>query len=272
MSSSRSDPGQDPGSHLRELIDTPVRTAVALLMLPPALVYHSAGAFVSALRNLSPRRTHRHYVGFARFCMRFGGTRLEVRGTEHIQPGRAYVVVPNHESTWDPPSIVAGLPDLVMRFVVKRSLMQIPIFGHALHRTGNVTVFRTQTTGDAQRIREVMDHRDPDVSILFFAEGMRSRDGSFHPFKMGAFVSALGYRLPILPIATAGTYAIWPKGTLRLRRGTVVIEVGKPIPTDGMTLDDRNTLREQIHKAVARLRTRARQHLRILGENPEGID
>jgi 1-acyl-sn-glycerol-3-phosphate acyltransferase len=204
--------------------------------------------------------------------MRFGGTRLEVRGTEHIQPGQAYVIVPNHESTWDPPSLVAGLPDLIIRFVVKRPLMQIPIFGQALHRTGNVTVFRTQTSGDAQRIREVMDHRDSDVSILFYAEGTRSRDGSFRPFKMGAFVSALGYGLPILPVATAGTYAIWPKGTLRLRRGTVVIEVGKPIPTEGRTLDDRTALREQTHKAVARLRTRARQRLRVLGEDPEGID
>ena len=59
-----------------------------------------------------------------------------------------------------------------------------------------------------------MSERNPDVSILFFAEGNRSRDGSYRAFKMGAFATALDFKLPILPIAVAGTFDIWRPGSL----------------------------------------------------------
>jgi 1-acyl-sn-glycerol-3-phosphate acyltransferase len=96
--------------------------------------------------------------------------RLEVHA-ERIKPGQAYGLVCNHESGWDPFCLVAGLPDLTIRFVAKRELTRIPIFGAALIRTGNVKVVRSDTASDAQRLREGMERRDPSVSILFFAEG-----------------------------------------------------------------------------------------------------
>jgi len=41
--------------------------------------------------------------------------------------------------------------------------MRIPIFGHALQHSGNVRVVRTRTGADAERIRQVMEERDPAV-------------------------------------------------------------------------------------------------------------
>jgi len=205
-------------------------------------------------------------------CLRVGGTRLLVHGVERTEPGRAHVVVANHESGWDPVCLLAGLPQLVLRFIAKRQFMDIPVLGQALRLTGNVRVVRTETKGDMERIHTGMDRRDPAVSILFFAEGRRSRDGALHPFKMGAFVTALGYGLPILPVAITGTRPIWARGVVRLRRGTVAIEVGEPIPIEGLAPGDRKLLRERGFAAVARLRARARQRLRDLGIDPGGID
>jgi 1-acyl-sn-glycerol-3-phosphate acyltransferase len=263
---------RDSRPRLLEKLETVLRTAAGLLILPICLVYASASVYVGTLFKASTRRLHYWYVWFARLCLRVAGTKLEVHGTENIEEGQAYVVVPNHESTWDPPSLVAGLPQLILRFVIKKELMQIPIFGNALRRSGNVRVVRSETEGDAQRIRQGMDARDPAVSILFFAEGTRARDGALQPFKKGAFITAIAHGLPILPVATAGTYGIWPKGTLQLRRGAVVIEVGEPIPTEGFGLDHRAALRDQTHEAVARLRSLARQGVRALGFDPGGVD
>ena len=117
-----------------------------------------------------------------------------------------------------------------------------------------------------------MDHRDEEVSILFFAEGTRSRDGAFNAFKMGAFATALGYGLPILPVAIAGTHAILPKGFLRLRRGVVVLEIGEPISTESLKLEDRAALRDRTHGVVGELRSRARAKVRAHGFDPMGID
>lgn len=249
-----------------------MRTGVALLALPIALILYSSAAILWALRGAPAARIHRAYVGFARFCQRVGGIELRIRGADRIAAGQAYVVVVNHESAWDPLCVVAGLPDLFLRFIAKGQLIRIPIFGKALALTGNVRVERTQTVGDVSRIREGMDRRDPAVSILFFAEGTRSRDGAFQPFRMGAFATALASGLPILPIAVAGTYTVWPKGTLRLVRHPVAIEVGEPISIAGLTFEDRGALRDRVHAAVGELRAAARRRLRASGNEPGGID
>ncbi len=252
-------------------LETPLRTAVAVTVLPTLIFLYSLAAIALSLAGVGPKRVHRLYLSICRVCLRVGGTRLLVREAERIEP-RPYVVVANHESGWDPVCLLAALPQLVLRFIAKRQFMDIPVLGQALRLTGNVRVVRTDTRGDVERIHAGMDRRDPAVSILFFAEGRRSRDGALHPFKMGAFVTALAHGLPILPVAIAGTRPIWTRGILRLRRGTAAIEVGAPIPVEGLTSGDRKLLDQRTFAAVAGLRARARQRLRGLGVDPGGID
>jgi 1-acyl-sn-glycerol-3-phosphate acyltransferase len=253
-------------------IETALRTALALTLIPVVLVLYSTTGIALAAAGVGPVWIHRLYVSFARLCLLVGGTRLLVRGAEHVGPGQACVVVPNHESGWDPLCLLVALPRIVLRFVAKRQFMDIPLIGEALRRTGNIRVVRTRTAQDVERIHAAMDARDPEISILFFAEGTRSRDGGLHAFKPGAFVTAIGYGLPILPVGIAGTRSIWTRGIVRVRRGTVAIEVGEPIPVAGLSLADRERLRERTFEAVAELRSRARRRLREAGVDPGGVD
>jgi hypothetical protein len=52
----------------------------------------------------------------------------------------------------------------------------------------------------------------------------------------------------------------------------VNIEIGEPIPIDGLGLEDRNELRDRTHEVVLKLREQARQRLRSRGWEPGGID
>jgi 1-acyl-sn-glycerol-3-phosphate acyltransferase len=211
-------------------------------------------------------------VSLARLTLFVGGIRLEARGAEAVPSDRAFVIVLNHESGLDPLCLLASLPLLPLRFVVKEQVMRIPLLGQALRRTGNVSVARTDTHGDVERLRHGMRARDGEVSMVFFAEGTRSRDGALHAFKLGAFATALAYGLPILPVAIAGTHRICPKGRLRLRRGRVAIEVGAPIPVEGLGFDERERLRDRTHTVVSALRREARRRLRERGLDPGGVD
>lgn len=262
----------DLGVRAESATDTGRRTAVALLVLPLAVVLYSSAVVAFALAGASTATQHRLFVSFARLCLRVVGTQLQVHGIEHVVEGQPYVVVANHASDWDPPCILAALPRVFIRFVAKQEIMRIPVFGHALRLSGNVRVVRTQTAADVERIRSAMGRRAPDVSMLFFAEGTRSHDGSLQPFKMGAFATALAFGLPILPVAHAGTYAIWPQGRLRLRRGVAAVEVGEPIATEGLAFEDRADLRDRTRASVAALRARARGRLREQGCDPGGLD
>jgi 1-acyl-sn-glycerol-3-phosphate acyltransferase len=248
------------------------RGLVAFIVLPVNLLFWSAAAFVHALLGATPRSAHRCYRNFSSTSLLLAGTPVERHGLDHLVPGQAYVVVSNHESNWDPPTIMASLPDLVIRFVLKAQLLKVPVFGPALARTGNIAVSRTRGAADVKRLQEGMSERDPDVSILFFAEGNRSRDGSYRSFKMGAFAAALDFKLPILPIAVAGTYRIWRPGTFWVRSGPIALEIGEPISVEALGSEDRAALRTRAHAAVAELRSRARARLRARGVDPGGVD
>jgi len=249
----------------REL--TAAKRARALLsfgVLAPALLLYSLAALVASTLGARPRDLQWVYVGFSKLCLRVAGTRLESHGHEHIRPGQAYVVVANHLSNWDPPCILAALPELVLRFVAKDALMRIPIFGRALEGTGNVRVVRTRSRDDVARIEHSMRRRDPDVSMLFFAEGTRSRDGRVHDFKLGAFATALREGLPVLPIAIAGTDAVWPGATATIVPGPVAIEIGEPIAVEGLDFDTRRSLRDHCNERVRELHVAACRRLHAI--------
>jgi 1-acyl-sn-glycerol-3-phosphate acyltransferase len=261
-----------PTAGLAAALGTALRTGSGLLVLPAALLLYCGLALLLVCLGAGPARLQRCYVSFARLALFVGGIRLEARGAESVPGDRAFVVVLNHESGLDPLCLLASLPRLALRFVVKEPVMRIPLLGHALRRTGNMTVVRTDTRGDIERIRRGMDRRAPEVSVVFFAEGTRSRDGALHAFKLGPFATALAHSLAILPVAIAGTFRICPKGGLRLRSGRVALEVGAPISVAGLGFDARERLRDQTHAAVAALRREARRRLREAGEEPGGRD
>ncbi len=240
--------------------------------MPPLLASVSAGALLQVLAGIRGVRTHWAYATFSRAFLWIAGTRLFVHGSEHADADAAYVVVSNHESNLDPFVLVHGLPQLRLRFVVKRQIMQIPLFGLALQRTGNVTVHRTPGSGDIRRIEDTMSAREPEISLIFFAEGTRDREGAFRPFKKGAFVTAINSGLPILPVALAGTFQSFPPTRFLLRRAGVALEVGAPIKTAGLRMQDRDALLIDVQKRVGELRTSARARVRAEGFDPGGKD
>ncbi len=63
-----------------------------------------------------------------------------------------------------------------------------------------------------------------------------------------------------------------PAASVRIRKGSVVLEVGPPIPVQGLSLEARGRLCEQARNAVRELRASARRRLRALGMDPGGVD
>jgi hypothetical protein len=49
-------------------------------------------------------------------------------------------------------------------------------------------------------------------------------------------------------MALAGSFAVWPTRTARLRSAPVVLQVGTPIETVGLGLEDRGRLRDEVAK------------------------
>jgi 1-acyl-sn-glycerol-3-phosphate acyltransferase len=85
---------------------------------------------------------------------------------------------------------------------------------------------------------------------MIFPEGTRSKEGELQPFKDGAFSTAIEAGVPILPLAVHGTKTALRKHDWRLGRSNAVVHVLEPVDTEGLTLDDVPSLREQVRSLI----------------------
>jgi 1-acyl-sn-glycerol-3-phosphate acyltransferase len=88
------------------------------------------------------------------------------------------------------------------------------------------------------------------VSVMIFPEGTRSKDGSIRQFKKGGFVMAVKSGVPIVPVVLRGTWPIMAKGSLRINRGDVEMEIGEPIDTSGFSLETKEELMDRVREVI----------------------
>lgn len=152
-----------------------------------------------------------------------------------------HIFVANHQSQFDIPALVLSMP-VDFRIVAKRELLYIPIFGWALWLAGFIFIDRSDRDRAIRRLDRAVRIVRRGTSVVVFAEGTRSPDGRLLPFKKGGFVLALKAGVPIVPVSIRGGRAILPKGSLRVRPGTIEVVFGAAVPTSGYTLETKETL------------------------------
>ncbi len=187
---------------------------------------------------------------WARDLLRSAGVEVRVRGREHIDGIGTCVYCANHASFIDPGALVDAVPGSV-RFVAKRSLFHVPFFGTALRITGQIPVDRTNREAAMDAFADAAAMLRNGASAAIFVEGTRSRDGSLQPFKKGAFILAISLQVPCVPVYIAGSRSLMPRGGFVPHPGIVQVRFGEPIPTQGLTYDDRDMLRDRCWLAMS---------------------
>ncbi len=177
------------------------------------------------------------------------GLTVHVVGREHLDGLGACVYCSSHGSFIDPGALLEALPGSV-RFVAKRELFRVPGFGTALRLTGQIPVDRTDKDAAVGALSGAVQVLRSGKSAAIFVEGTRSRDGSLQSFKKGAFVLAIEAQVPCVPVYIAGARQLMPRGGFVPDPGPVEVRIGTPIPTAGLTYEDRDQLRDQVWTAM----------------------
>jgi 1-acyl-sn-glycerol-3-phosphate acyltransferase len=169
--------------------------------------------------------------------------RVRSRAIYHPQldPARPSIYVANHQSQFDIPALVLAMKS-DFRMVSKRELLYVPVFGWALWLAGFVFVDRTDRAKAIRSLDRTVRMLHKGTSVVVFAEGTRSRDGRLLPFKKGGFILALQAAVPVVPVSIRGGHEVLPKGSLRIRPGTIDIVFGEPVPTSSFTLESKDAL------------------------------
>lgn len=230
-----------------------LRGALLLLAAPPLTILFSAMAWTDiVLIRKSQVKVQIFPRLWARTICRLAGVRVRLSGTENLRPDRNYIFVGNHVSQFDIFSFQGYFPH-DFRWVAKKELFRIPVFGAAMRRAGLISIDRAKGRDALKSLNQAAERIAQGTSVLIFPEGTRSPSGELQPFKTGAVTLAIKAGVPVVPIGFTGSRDILPKGRLFADSGEIVIRIGKPLPVSGFTMRDKQRLAEILHDRVAEL-------------------
>ena len=196
-------------------------------------------------------------LGGVRTGLWLAGIAHDVEGHEHVVGSRSVVYCVNHSSNVEPPIAYCYLTPVFPHpwGLYKKELRALPLFPRVLDAAGFVPVDRSnRMQSDLRAIQAAaMQMRDLGKSFLVSPEGTRSRTGELLPFKKGAFILAILAQAPIVPVAVIGGRAAMKKGSRLIWPVHVRVRFGEPVPTAGLTLDQRDELIEVVRERMVTL-------------------
>ena len=165
---------------------------------------------------------------WSRIILRVCGIRVRVRGLENLDTEVPRIYMTNHQSFFDVFVLLGCLP-VNFKFILKQELMKLPVFGPAMKKAGYIGIERGDPRKAVKSMNLASERIRNGASVLIFPEGTRSPDGRLGQFKKGGFSLAMKSGCDIVPVAISNSYRIAPKGSLRIKKGSVSLKIGKPV-------------------------------------------
>ena len=184
-------------------------------------------SFPISLLGTGPLRTWvRGWAGYHRLCARWLlGIRSRVEGGV---PRGACLVASKHQSMFETLEVFLLLDQPAV--VLKRELIDVPLWGWVVQRYGAIPVDRT---GGAAALRRMMREAEKAIGegrpIVIFPEGTRVAPGERPALQPGFAGLYRALRLTVVPLAL-DSGRLWPRRRFVKRAGTVTMRLGEPIP------------------------------------------
>lgn len=192
-------------------------------------IFFSIWSIFLALFDKKGTIIHRYgATPWAKVVLWICGVRLEIEGLENVDASLPRIYMSNHQSYFDIFAVLAGLP-VNFKFILKQELMKIPFLGPAIRRAGYIGIDRSEPKKALRSMNEAANRIKNGVSVLIFPEGTRSDNGDVQSFKKGGFHLAIKSGCDIVPVAITNSRNIVPKGSRKINRGSIIMNIGQAI-------------------------------------------
>lgn len=158
------------------------------------------------------------------------GVRYRVEGKENIpqQPG---IVMCKHQSAWE--TLALQLLFVPQVWILKRELLQIPIYGWGLASMQPIAIERSSAIKSFRQIVEQGCERLKNkLWVIIFPEGTRVAPGSKRKYLPGGGLLAEKSGAMITPVAHNAGY-LWPRNSFIKQPGTITLVIGPAIDPAG---------------------------------------
>lgn len=229
-----------------------------VVLLYVVTIYYSIRMLQVDPENCTPEEYDHWGLKWGEAAVKLSGMKIEVDMGD-IDPKGHYVFIGNHQSNLDIPVLFDVLKGNRIRFVAKKSLFDIPIYGKALAHSGHISIDRENRRAAMKSLNDAVEAAKSGISPLIFPEGTRNTElDDLMEFKIGGIIIALKCGLPVVPFVMTNTGRVMGKGQFVVDNRPVVRFKALPvIDPSAYTLKDRekfkDDLREMMSKAYKEL-------------------
>lgn len=227
-----------------------LRSALLVTIGVAVTAYISLMCILIPLISPGEDKVHKIARLWAKIMLLISSTKVTVVGGANVLRKKPQVFMSNHLSDFDILVALAHIPGQ-FRWIAKKELFRIPIFGPAMRRAGYIEIDRQDHRRAMQSLDDAAEKIRQGRSVMTFPEGTRSKDGKMKPFKSGTFHLAIKSGAPIVPVTIIGTAEIMPKRSLRIRPGKVTLVIDRPIDVSEYTIENKDELVERVRSIIS---------------------
>lgn len=165
------------------------------------------------------------------FCLKFFlNTKINIKGKENIINDTKFFIASSHQSMFETFFLQTIFNSPI--FILKKELLNIPIFGWYLRKIDSISVNRNKVSKEnlnfTEKIKEVMEKTKRPVII--FPQATRVLPDEIIPFKKGVGRIYKELNVKCQPVAI-DSGRVWPKSGKMIPNKTITISILKPINT-----------------------------------------
>ena len=155
-------------------------------------------------------------------------TKVIFHGEENLKKVDRFFVASAHQSMFETFALQIPLDGPI--FILKKELLNIPLFGWYLRKIGSIAIIRETTTKENLNFfgkikKKLEESKRP---LLIFPQGTRVKLDEQPPFKKGVSRIYKALNLPCIPVAL-NTGKVWPKNSFMKFSGDIHISFLEPI-------------------------------------------
>jgi len=183
-------------------------------------------------------------------CLKiFYSTKIVVKGEENIINNESFFIACSHQSMFETFFLQTLFNSPI--FILKKELLNIPIFGWYLRKIDSISVDRDKVSREnlkfIEKIKKTMQRTQRP--LIIFPQATRVSPDEIVPFKKGVGRIYKELKVKCQPIAI-DSGRVWPKSGKMIPNKTITISILKPINTGIEEKEFLNLLQKKIYSEL----------------------